>query len=673
MARIVPLGGPQKGKSFELQGENRIEILPDGRLNFESSSAQLSISRTSDERWKLSLLDPQFPLYLNQVYRERAYLRSGDILSCTRSRRFPIEGDLSYRFLEGDSLSSSVEERLKSNADPQSIIDALTTTKSPRQCLAILYRLSNLISQTYSVGSLEKEVLATILDEFNADRVWLFVREGQGGEFCEFARCFRSHFESSNPLILEDVLQDVLLRREAILIRPSVEDNFAHSLPLQAAVYPALCIPLFKGVELLGVLYVEALREGGFCRDDLKLLAAVGRQIANVIERIRLLRIKQEKEKLEREMEDAERVQQFLIPKRIYQPPGVEVQAKYIFSQNLGGDYFDVIALDNGRTAVLIADVSGHNISSALVMCMFRSIVRQLCHQNPSPGEVLRECNAILVKDIVQGMFITTFLGMLDPLTFQFTYSCAGHPYPLYYKPKERKIELLKAGSLPLGILSQCVYPEELIYLEPGDGILAYTDGLTEAKNSYGQAFGCSKLREVLEESLHLTPHRLVELIYQRVRQFCGHRSPGDDISLLSLKVKESFSRHFYEISSRAEEIEPLLGKVLTLLESRGFCKLEYISLVLREALLNAILHGNRSNPGKSVFISLYLDDSKAHIQIRDEGEGFDTRRGVQDFRSLNQHSHHGRGLLLIQKYSDCVRFNEKGNEIYIEFLKKTY
>jgi phosphoserine phosphatase RsbU/P len=237
--------------------------------------------------------------------------------------------------------------------------------------------------------------------------------------------------------------------------------------------------------------------------------------------------------KLEVQEEDLRRareIQESLLPKAIPQVPGFELAAAWQPARAVGGDYYDVVRLDQNRLGVCIADVVGKGVSAALLMANVQAIVRAFAGGSESPAQLCDRVNSVLCGNIDIGKFVTFFYGVLDASQRTFQYCNAGHPRPIVLSSDS--IRELSEGGAVLGVFPNWKYEDATIELCSGDRLLLFTDGITEAAAADGQEFGEDKLAEVVKSSHIVSAAELNARVLARVNEFCaGHFQ--DDATLL--------------------------------------------------------------------------------------------------------------------------------------------
>jgi len=296
-----------------------------------------------------------------------------------------------------------------------------------------------------------------------------------------------------------------------------------------------VALPLILKGEWFGVLLVEEAMGGRRFRSRrLEILNGVAQQIALAIQNDSFQQEKVSRERLETEVLLARQIQETFLPKVLAPPQGYDLAARWRTALQMGGDFYDVIHLPDGRLGLFIADVADKGIPAALFMALTRTLVRAAVMQTTSPAEALRQVNDLLYPDCEQGMFVTAVYGALEPKTGIFTYANAGHNPPLWVH--QQGTDLLKRTGIALGAIEFAKMTERSITLEPGDLLMFYTDGITEAFSVDGDIFGDDRLRELVASLKLETAEGILDKIDAGVNQFVGDFPVSDDITLIALK-----------------------------------------------------------------------------------------------------------------------------------------
>jgi sigma-B regulation protein RsbU (phosphoserine phosphatase) len=243
---------------------------------------------------------------------------------------------------------------------------------------------------------------------------------------------------------------------------------------------------------------------------------------------------------VDRELKVVADIQQSLLPKEMPQIASLDLAAAYRTSHRAGGDYYDFFPLRDGRWGILIADVSGHGTPAAVVMAITHSIAHLYPNSSVDPGRMLEFVNRHLVARYTGelGAFVTAFYGVYDPATGTLNYSSAGHNPPrLRHCGHTDVVALDGARNIPLGLLPDVTYPNVTEQLRPGDRIVFYTDGITEAQNPAGELFGAKRLDHLLESGCGEHPQEIVTNIMASVEGFSEGATATDDRTVIVANV----------------------------------------------------------------------------------------------------------------------------------------
>jgi serine phosphatase RsbU (regulator of sigma subunit) len=245
-----------------------------------------------------------------------------------------------------------------------------------------------------------------------------------------------------------------------------------------------------------------------------------------------------EKQLLKQELNIAQEIQQGLLPKKVPQLPGYEIAAFYAPAKEVGGDYYDFIRISNTKLAFTVADVSGKSVPGSLGMTMARSVLRSQALSNSLPGETLRKTNEVIQPDIRRGMFVTMFYSILDTATHTVQSGNAGHN-PAYKVKADNSVEEIAPEGIALGLVSaqQFYIEEHTMSLAPGDLLVLYTDGVTEAMNAASEEYGEDRFVASLKKrSQESSLQRTCDLVMEDLKAFVAGAPPHDDITLLLVR-----------------------------------------------------------------------------------------------------------------------------------------
>jgi len=314
-------------------------------------------------------------------------------------------------------------------------------------------------------------------------------------------------------------------------------DLFRHR---QGQTRSLLTIPLSVKGDVLGVMMLEeAITLGGSREKRLEIIAGIADQVAMAVQNERLQQERVKTERLEHEIQLAREIQQSLIPGELPQPSGWELAATWRAARQVTGDFYDLIDLPGGGLGLVVADVAGKGMPAALVMALTRTLVRATALQETRPAAVLARVNDLLVPDMRRGMFVTALYAVLSRDTGELAYANAGHNLPLLLRSRTRDLEQLCKGGMALGVLEGVRLEERTIWLEPGDCLVIYTDGISEAFSPEGTMYGPERLRDVILAADGSSAQAMLEAIDNSVLGFVGDASPSDDLTLIVLRRLE--------------------------------------------------------------------------------------------------------------------------------------
>lgn len=293
--------------------------------------------------------------------------------------------------------------------------------------------------------------------------------------------------------------------------------------------------------KILGVLaVVNGPMSTTFGPDDLAVFKAIAEQSAFALFSEAVYLEAGEKRRLDSDLETAREIQSILLPPASPKIPGYEVSGLNIPARHVSGDYYDYLRIDEHHWGLAIADVSGKGIPAALVTGMCRSLLRAAAPGCTSAAEVMRAVNRRLYPDIKQDMFVSMLYAVIDTRTSDVTLARAGHDPPLLYRATNREVLPLRPPGIAVGIDSGTVFDrvirEEAVTLAPGDGILLYTDGATEALDAHGSEFGLPRLIQAVQVNAPKGAAATVSNLAAELREFAGQSAQHDDITLISIR-----------------------------------------------------------------------------------------------------------------------------------------
>ncbi|MGL4307768.1 PP2C family protein-serine/threonine phosphatase [Cetobacterium sp. SF1] len=292
-----------------------------------------------------------------------------------------------------------------------------------------------------------------------------------------------------------------------------------------------------KGKEL-GVIYIIE-DKAKLINSDEETISALAIQVAIAINNAQIYSDLLIKERISKELEVAARIQKRILPKNIDQIRGIEVTNYFQPAKEIGGDYYDYSLLEDGTFTITIADVSGKGVPAAFLMALGRAVLKTLELRGQDPADNLNNLNNIMYPDITEDMFITMLHTKYDFDNKKLTYSNAGHNPLIVYKAEKDEIELHSVKGVAIGFLKGYKYRQGELYLEKGDIVVYYTDGITETENLDKELFGLERLKEVVYENKNKNVEEIKIAILERIDSFKGENEQVDDLTFVIIKNNE--------------------------------------------------------------------------------------------------------------------------------------
>src|SRR5215213_4275750 len=270
--------------------------------------------------------------------------------------------------------------------------------------------------------------------------------------------------------------------------------------------------PIISNDEVIGVFDLESDELNAYSNDDMDVLMLLASQVAIIIEKVMLHEQLIEKQRLQGQLEVARQVQLELLPPQDPELPGYDISAYNFPTEEVSGDYYDWVRLYDDEIGIVIADVSGKGVPAAILMAFLRSSLRAATHIGYATNVSLAKVNYLLWESIERNQFVTAFHGILDASNKTLSYSNAGHNPPLLMDA-DGTARFMERGGLPLGMFKATRYYEYYQAIEPGQLLVLYTDGVTEAMGADGEEYGRARLEAAVRAARHLSARGLITAI----------------------------------------------------------------------------------------------------------------------------------------------------------------
>lgn len=375
----------------------------------------------------------------------------------------------------------------------------------------------------------------------------------------------------------------------------------------------------------------------------------------------------------------ARKVHAAMIPEILPVAEELEIRSLYIPCKHIGGDLFDVVQITDNIIAFLVIDVAGCGVQAALVSATAKIRFSSYMKAGFSPGAAMEQVDED-IKNLSLNCFVTAFLGYLDLHDNKLTYCNAGHPYPVIFRRSQNSLEMLKTHGTIIGVLKEGFFEECSVYLNPGDCLVMFTDGIYLG---FSGSLQRSALEKFISDSLNRnTPEEFIRQIKTRVSCDETGNSIEDDVTVITVEIltvsrknqikeKLGFSKDdpvYLQFLRYYEDMDKAIAVILSSMDSCGYSDdaIRKMKISLTELIVNAILHGNKKDFSKKVIMGHIVDKSKAVISIMDEGSGFNPNIIPDPTLPENLIKDCGRGLFIVRHYVDSLIFNDKGNRVTI-------
>lgn len=457
-------------------------------------------------------------------------------------------------------------------------------------------------------------------------------------------------------------------------------------------------VPLVSQGELVGLLNLGPhLSDQDYSLDDHILLNNLATQAAPALRVAQLVRQRQTEalalERMEQELRVARLIQQTLLPKQVPELEGWKVAVHYQPARAVGGDFYDFFPLPDGRLVIIEGDVTDKGVPAALVMATTRAILRGSARRMLSPSAALARTNELLCPEIPPNMFVTCLFSILDPVTGKLQYANAGHNLPV--RNSHGDVTELRATGMPLGLLPGMQYEEKEAFLDPGDAVLIYSDGLSEAHNPQREMFGFPRMRDVMTQNTD--SQQVIDSLIKEMGAFTGDVwEQEDDVTMLVLERRSNAAtRSAVPVPAHLERVSKIdhaqrladfalpseqgneyeaMKMVAEVVDELGLppARLENLKTAVSEATMNAMEHGNQYRSDLPVFIRVMASDEALSVFITDQGGGREIPTPETpdlEAKLAGLQSPRGWGLFLIKNLVDDLHITSDDQHHTVELV----
>ncbi len=403
--------------------------------------------------------------------------------------------------------------------------------------LSILNDLARAIGASVNLQDIMRTIIHRSIRAIRAEQGVITLVDHRSQDVMKtLVRTMASSAQSPQYHFSQSLLGWMHLNKKPLTVNdPRTDDRF-RGVQWDESIRSLLCVPMMVKSTLVGVLTVYNKRDGAsFSEEDQRLLAIIAGQSAQIVENARLYEEEQALQRMKEEVRLAATIQMDLLPKTSPTIPGYDIAGRSIPAQLVGGDAYDFIPVDDTHLAVCLADVSGKGLPASLLMANVQATLRGQTLTSTTAAVCVQRANKLLHQSTSADKFVTLFYSRLDTTNHTLTYCNAGHDNPFHFSGS-RAPARLGTGGLVLSIMEDFPYSEETVPLAPGDIIVVYSDGITEAVNAAAVQFGDARIESVVSGCRSMDAAGIIESIIGEVRTHAGTAPQADDMTIVVIK-----------------------------------------------------------------------------------------------------------------------------------------
>jgi PAS domain S-box-containing protein len=534
---------------------------------------------------------------------------------------------------------TDIGDRLRDEAERERRVRAEAERAEAERATATIGRLQAVADAALThrdLDALLPAILARTRDVMHAEAAALLLLQEDGRLSLVTSDPVEGHHDRPASVAADaGIAGRVLQTRAPVLLDDPPPEDLADPSILEAGISSMIGVPLIAHDEIIGVIEIGARKPRRLGPEDVDLLRLTADRVALAVDHARAFG---------REHRIAETLQRSLLPQTLPSLPGIALGARYLPAASeaeVGGDWYDAIALTGGRALLVLGDVSGKGLAAASTLGALRSAIRAYALEGHGPAEIAARLNDFVLADPGREHMATLVLAMFDPVGGELTWVNAGHPSPLILSP-DGVATLLEGGrSVPLGVLPFPSYAVATTTLEPGGALVLYTDGLIERRGEHlddGMAL-------LLRAAAHgpLDPEALCD---RMLAAAAPTGATSDDIALLALSHVPLGARLALDMPSEPSALQSLRALLRRWLAQADAADVDVHAIVMAcsEACTNAIEHAG-AGPDETISFEAVLHDGEVDVTVRDRGH----------WRDQRPPSDQGRGLDLIDALMDDV------------------
>ncbi|MCB1308861.1 MAG: GAF domain-containing protein [Leptospiraceae bacterium] len=407
--------------------------------------------------------------------------------------------------------------------------------------LNCVYEISQSVRDHASIDDLMDAVLAAIERVIGARRLSVLFLSQAGDDTLRLARTRGFTVEDHDMRIDPDqgIAGIVLRTGDPLLVRDLEKDlRINRAQADQYSTRSFVAVPIRQDDRVIGVLNAADKSDGHpFDFFELKVLSTVAQQLGDAAGRIASRRRDQEIRNYRKDLETAAMIQKSSLPQIPDRVAGLQVATRYEACRDVGGDFYDLIYHSEDRISVLMADVAGKGVPAALFMEYSKTVLAGQVPRNLDPVSSLYKANNEVYRNSRAGLFVTCMLIQIEREFNRFRMASAGHNHQVLYRTTEDRVEVLSARGMPLGIFENTEYIEKIVTYNPGDVLVLYTDGITEANNPEFDEFGEERFFELIQRHGKDDPAALIRLTFEAIDNFSRGAEAADDSTMMVIRL----------------------------------------------------------------------------------------------------------------------------------------
>jgi sigma-B regulation protein RsbU (phosphoserine phosphatase) len=404
---------------------------------------------------------------------------------------------------------------------------------------SVLSEVSQALLLHKPLGELLEHVMDLISTHLSMDRGVMMLKEGNPVQLIpKVIRINAKSLRNQKIQVSRSVIAMAFDQQLSVLTSDAaVDPRFkARESIIDSGIHSVMCVPLWNNKEIIGIIYADRISFlQAFTEEDLRLLTLLSNLAAVKIENAILIEQAIEKEKMERELELAARIQKDFLPKSDPSCAELDIAGKNVPCLQVGGDYYDFLTIDDCRLAVTVADVAGKGVSASLLMASLRAALQSEVRPHYRLPDMAAKLNAFVHRSSAINSFITFFFAELNRVTGELAYVNAGHNAPLVLGC-DGSVRTLPSTGLCLGMLPEMTYEERRETLAPGEVMILYTDGLSESRNAAKEEYGSDRLADVCRKNPRSAARELMDAIYCDLEVFTGNSPAAADRTLVIVR-----------------------------------------------------------------------------------------------------------------------------------------